>query len=170
MPEYLTTAPVVATHSLEEARDAVARVYLPHELAKHTGVDKVAFTGSTATGAKVAQAAVGNINKITLELGGKSPQVVFADADLEAAANGLVAGVFAATGQTCMAGSRLIVHESVKDELIAKVAERANTIVQGDPHRRRHRDGAGRQPAAVREGARLPPGRTRRGLDDRGRR
>lgn len=102
-------------------------------LASHEGVDKVAFTGSTATGAKVAQAAVANINKVTLELGGKSPQVVFADADLDAAANGLVAGVFAATGQTCMAGSRLIVHESVKDELVAKVVERANTIQQGDP-------------------------------------
>lgn len=102
-------------------------------LASHTGIDKVAFTGSTATGAKVAQAAVANINKVTLELGGKSPQVVFADADLDAAANGLVAGVFAATGQTCMAGSRLIVHESVKDALVAKVVERAEAIVQGDP-------------------------------------
>ena len=102
-------------------------------LASHRGIDKVAFTGSTATGAKVAQAAVANINKVTLELGGKSPQVVFADADLDAAANGLVAGVFAATGQTCMAGSRLIVHESVKDELIAKVVARANAIKQGNP-------------------------------------
>ncbi len=102
-------------------------------LASHKGIDKVAFTGSTATGIKVGQAAIANVNKITLELGGKSPQVVFPDADLDAAANGLVAGVFAATGQTCMAGSRLIVHESVKDELIAKVVERANTIKQGDP-------------------------------------
>jgi len=102
-------------------------------LASHQGIDKVAFTGSTATGVKVAQAAVANVNKITLELGGKSPQVVFPDADLDAAANGLVAGVFAATGQTCMAGSRLIVHESVKDELIARVVERANAIIQGDP-------------------------------------
>ena len=102
-------------------------------LASHKGIDKVAFTGSTATGVKVAQAAVANVSKITLELGGKSPQVVFADADLDAAANGLVAGVFAATGQTCMAGSRLIVHESVKDELIARVVERANAIKLGDP-------------------------------------
>jgi aldehyde dehydrogenase (NAD+) len=102
-------------------------------LAAHRGIDKVAFTGSTATGVQVAQAAVRNVNKITLELGGKSPQVVFPDADLDAAANGLVAGVFAATGQTCMAGSRLIVHESVRDELLAKVAERANSIKQGDP-------------------------------------
>ncbi|MFE7979057.1 aldehyde dehydrogenase [Streptomyces shenzhenensis] len=104
-------------------------------LAAHRAVDKVAFTGSTATGAKVAQAAVANINKVTLELGGKSPQIVFPDADLDAAANGLVAGVFAATGQTCMAGSRLIVHESVQDELVAKIVERANAIKQGDPTR-----------------------------------
>ena len=89
-------------------------------LASHTGVDKVAFTGSSATGAKVAQAAVSNLNRVTLELGGKSPQIVFADADLDAAANGLVAGVFAATGQTCMAGSRLIVHADVHDALVEK--------------------------------------------------
>jgi len=102
-------------------------------LAGHAGVDKIAFTGSTATGVKVGQAAIANVNKVTLELGGKSAQVVFPDADLDAVANGLVAGVFAATGQTCMAGSRLIVHESVKDELVAKVAARADAIVQGDP-------------------------------------
>jgi aldehyde dehydrogenase (NAD+) len=97
-------------------------------LASHPGVDKVAFTGSTATGRAVAKAAAENINKVTLELGGKSPQVVFADADLAAAANGIVAGVFAATGQTCMAGSRLIVHADVHDELIRLVAERAARI------------------------------------------
>jgi acyl-CoA reductase-like NAD-dependent aldehyde dehydrogenase len=103
-------------------------------LAAHPGVDKVAFTGSTATGRSVAIAAAGNLNKVTLELGGKSPQVVFADADLAAAANGIVAGVFAATGQTCMAGSRLIVHADVHDELIALVAERAAQIKLGDPN------------------------------------
>ena len=102
-------------------------------LASHRGIDKVAFTGSTATGARVGQAAVANIKKVTLELGGKSPQVVFPDADLDAAANGLVAGVFAATGQSCMAGSRLIVHEDVKDELVARVVARAEAIKQGDP-------------------------------------
>lgn len=103
-------------------------------LAAHKGVDKVAFTGSTATGRAVAHAAAENLNKVTLELGGKSPQIVFADADLKAAANGLVAGVFAATGQTCMAGSRLIVHESVHDELVRLVAERAAQIKLGDPN------------------------------------
>ena len=103
-------------------------------LAGHPGVDKVAFTGSTATGRAVARAAAENLNKVTLELGGKSPQIVFPDADLRAAANGLVAGVFAATGQTCMAGSRLIVHESVHDELVRLIAERAAAIRLGDPN------------------------------------
>jgi acyl-CoA reductase-like NAD-dependent aldehyde dehydrogenase len=103
-------------------------------LAGHPGVDKVAFTGSTATGRAVAHAAAENLNQVTLELGGKSPQIVFPDADLRAAANGLVAGVFAATGQTCMAGSRLIVHESVHDELVRLVAERAAAIKLGDPN------------------------------------
>ena len=103
-------------------------------LAGHPGVDKVGFTGSTATGRAVAVAAARNLNKVTLELGGKSPQVVFPDADLAAAANGVVAGVFAATGQTCMAGSRLIVHADVHDELVRLVAERAAAIRLGDPN------------------------------------
>jgi aldehyde dehydrogenase (NAD+) len=103
-------------------------------LAAHPGVDKVAFTGSTATGRAVALAAAANINKVTLELGGKSPQIVFPDADLRAAASGIVAGVFAATGQTCMAGSRLIVHADVHDELVRLVAERAARIKLGDPN------------------------------------
>lgn len=103
-------------------------------LAGHPGVDKVAFTGSTATGRSIAKAAAANLNKVTLELGGKSPQVVFPDADLESAANGIIAGVFAATGQTCMAGSRLIVHADVHDELVRLIAERAATITLGDPN------------------------------------
>jgi acyl-CoA reductase-like NAD-dependent aldehyde dehydrogenase len=103
-------------------------------LAGHQGVDKVAFTGSTATGRAVAHAAADNLNRVTLELGGKSPQIVFPDADLTAAANGLIAGVFAATGQTCMAGSRLIVHESVHDDLVSRIAERAAAIRLGDPN------------------------------------
>ena len=103
-------------------------------LAGHPGVDKVAFTGSTATGRAVAHAAAENLNKVTLELGGKSPQIVFPDADLAAAANGIIAGVFAATGQTCMAGSRLIVHEDVHDQLVERVAARAAAIRLGDPN------------------------------------
>ena len=102
-------------------------------LAGHPGVDKVAFTGATSTGRHVARAAAENLNPVTLELGGKSPQIVFPDADLAAAANGVISGIFAATGQTCMAGSRLIVHESVHDVLVRLVAERAAAIRLGDP-------------------------------------
>ena len=102
-------------------------------LAAHPGVDKVAFTGSTATGSSVMQAAAKHVARVSLELGGKSPNIVFADADLEAACNGIVAGVFAATGQTCMAGSRLLVAEPVYDELVERVAARAREIRLGDP-------------------------------------
>jgi aldehyde dehydrogenase (NAD+) len=102
-------------------------------LASHPGVDKIAFTGSTATGIEVGKAAVANLTRFSLELGGKSAQVVFEDADLDAAANGVIAGVFAATGQTCLAGSRLLVHESVADALVARIVSRASTIKLGDP-------------------------------------
>jgi aldehyde dehydrogenase (NAD+) len=102
-------------------------------LTAHPGVDKIAFTGSTGTGIAVAHAAADHLARVTLELGGKSAQLVFADADLDAAANGVIAGVFAATGQTCMAGSRLLVERSVHDELVRRIVERAETIVVGDP-------------------------------------
>ena len=102
-------------------------------LARDPGVHKITFTGSTATGTSVMQGAAEHIAEVTLELGGKSPNIVFADADLEAAANGVIAGIFAATGQTCIAGSRLLVHESVRDELVERVAARAATIRLGDP-------------------------------------
>ena len=102
-------------------------------LASHPGVDKIAFTGSTATGIQVGKAAIQNMTRLSLELGGKSAQVVFADADLDAAANGVIAGVFAATGQTCLAGSRLLVEHSVADELVDKIVARAATIKLGDP-------------------------------------
>ncbi len=102
-------------------------------LAEHPGVDKVAFTGSTAVGSAVMTGAASHLAHVSLELGGKSPNIVFEDADLEAAANGVVAGIYAATGQTCMAGSRLLVHESVYDELVGRVAERAGSVRMGDP-------------------------------------
>jgi len=102
-------------------------------LASHPGVDKIAFTGSTGTGIEVGKAAISNMTRFTLELGGKSAQVVFEDADLDAAANGVIAGVFAATGQTCLAGSRLLVHEDVADGLVEKIVARAATIKLGDP-------------------------------------
>ena len=102
-------------------------------LSSHPGIDKVAFTGSTQVGKLIAHAAADNLTRLTLELGGKSAQVVFPDADLDAAANGIIAGVFAATGQTCMAGSRVVVHESVAEALVEKVVARAKTIKIGDP-------------------------------------
>jgi aldehyde dehydrogenase (NAD+) len=102
-------------------------------LSSHPGVNKIAFTGSTATGIAVGKAAIENMTRFSLELGGKSAQVVFDDADLDAAANGVIAGVFAATGQTCPAGSRLLVQESVADALVDKIVARASTIKLGDP-------------------------------------
>jgi (Z)-2-((N-methylformamido)methylene)-5-hydroxybutyrolactone dehydrogenase len=102
-------------------------------LVRHPGVDKVAFTGSTRTGISVMRDAADHLAKVSLELGGKSPNIVFEDADLQAAGNGVVAGIFAATGQTCMAGSRLLVHRESHDELVGQLAARARTIRLGDP-------------------------------------
>jgi (Z)-2-((N-methylformamido)methylene)-5-hydroxybutyrolactone dehydrogenase len=102
-------------------------------LVSHPGVDKVAFTGSTQTGISVMKDAADHLAKVTLELGGKSPNIVFEDVDLEAANNGVVAGIFAATGQTCIAGSRLFVQERAHDELVERLSERAKTIKLGDP-------------------------------------
>ena len=102
-------------------------------LVRHPGVDKVAFTGSTETGISVMKDAADHLAKVSLELGGKSPNIVFDDADLAAAGNGVVAGIFAATGQTCMAGSRLLVHRDAHDELVGQLAERAEAIKLGDP-------------------------------------
>ncbi|MDL9948165.1 aldehyde dehydrogenase [Gordonia sp. ABSL11-1] len=102
-------------------------------LAAHSDVDKVAFTGSTHVGRAVAHAAADRFARVTLELGGKSAQIAFGDSDLDAVANGVIAGIFAAAGQTCMAGSRLLVHREIADRLVAKVVERAERIRLGDP-------------------------------------
>ncbi len=102
-------------------------------LVSHPGIDKVAFTGATATGKAIAAAAARNLTRVSLELGGKSPNIVFDDADLDVAANGAIAGIFGATGQTCMAGSRLLVHESVHDALLDRIVARTKTIRLGDP-------------------------------------
>jgi aldehyde dehydrogenase (NAD+) len=77
--------------------------------------------------------AADHLAKVTLELGGKSPNIVFDDADMEAVANGVVAGIFAATGQTCIAGSRLLVQEGLHDELMERLTEKANSIKLGNP-------------------------------------
>jgi acyl-CoA reductase-like NAD-dependent aldehyde dehydrogenase len=102
-------------------------------LVRHPGVDKVAFTGSTETGIGVMKDAADHLAKVSLELGGKSPNIVFDDADLEATNNGVVSGIFAATGQTCIAGSRLFVQEQAHDELVERLSEKAGTIKLGNP-------------------------------------
>ncbi len=102
-------------------------------LAGHPGLDKVFFTGSTATGRLVAQAAGRNVVPVGLELGGKSALVVFEDADLEAAALGAIAGIFAAGGQSCVACSRLLTHSKIKAELTERIVERTRKIRLGDP-------------------------------------
>ena len=100
-------------------------------MAAHPAVDKVAFTGSTEVGKMIVRAATGNLKKVTLELGGKSPVVVLPDADLDAAAAGAAAGIFYNQGQVCTAGSRLYVHKTMFDKVVGAVADRANAIKVG---------------------------------------
>lgn len=102
-------------------------------LVSHPDVDKVAFTGSTAVGKRIAAIAGARMARVSLELGGKSPNIVFPDADLDDAVSGVMAGIFAATGQTCMAGSRVLVHEEIYDQFSKALAERAARIKVGDP-------------------------------------
>jgi aldehyde dehydrogenase (NAD+) len=97
------------------------------------GVAKVSFTGSSAVGREIAAAAGRNLIPVTLELGGKSPNIVFADANLERAADGVLAGIFGASGQTCIAGSRLLVERSIHDGLVQTLAARARSVRLGDP-------------------------------------
>jgi phenylacetaldehyde dehydrogenase len=101
-------------------------------LAGHPGVDKIAFTGSTEVGRMIMRAAAGNLKKISLELGGKSPNIVFADADLDAAGEGAAFGIFYNMGQDCTAGSRIFVEQSVYDRVASAVAEFAGKQRVGD--------------------------------------
>jgi aldehyde dehydrogenase (NAD+) len=102
-------------------------------LIAHPLVRKVSFTGGVAAGTLVGELAARHLKPCTLELGGKSPQIVFADADLDRAADGISAGVFASGGQTCLAGSRLLVHSSVHDEMLGRIIDRARRLRLGDP-------------------------------------
>jgi len=102
-------------------------------MAEHPGIDKISFTGETETGKSILRAAAGTVKRVSMELGGKSPNVVFADADLDAAARGAINAIFYGKGELCSAGSRLLVEESAHDALLEKVVERAKKMAPGDP-------------------------------------
>jgi len=102
-------------------------------MVKHAGIDKISFTGSTDVGKRIMRTAADTMKKLTLELGGKSPNIVFADADLDAALRGATAGIFYGKGEVCAAGSRLLVESSIYDEFVAKLADRAKKMAPADP-------------------------------------
>jgi acyl-CoA reductase-like NAD-dependent aldehyde dehydrogenase len=99
----------------------------------HPGIDKIAFTGDTSTGREIMRGSADTLKRITLELGGKSPNIVFPDADLDAAVRGATTGIFYGKGEVCAAGSRLLVDTSIRDAFIDKVAARAKKMTPGDP-------------------------------------
>ena len=101
-------------------------------MTEHMGIDKISFTGSTTTGRRIVDASKGNLKRLSLELGGKSANIIFPDADIEAAIGGSANGIFFNAGQACAAGSRLYVHENVYDEVVAGIAEVAKNIKVGD--------------------------------------
>ena len=148
-------------------------------LVEHPGVDKISFTGSTETGRIVMETAARTLKKISLELGGKSPHVVFADADLEAAVRGVITGIYYGKGEVCAAGSRLFVQESIRVEFLANLAGRAAKTTIGDPlesttrlgplvSRAQHERVLGYIEAGVSEGASLLAGGQAGKVDGRG--
>ena len=134
-------------------------------LVAHPAVDKISFTGSTAVGKEIMRTAADTLKKVSLELGGKSPNIVFADADLDAAAKGAFNGIFYGKGEVCAAGSRLLVERTAHDALLDRLVDRAKKLEPGDPLNPKTRLGAlvskaqlervlGYIEAGVREGAR----------------
>jgi len=102
-------------------------------LVRHPGVDKIAFTGEVGTGRHILRESAETMKRVTMELGGKSPNIVFADADLKAASRGALAGIFYNKGEVCAAGSRILVEESVREEFVALVKAGAEKMRHGDP-------------------------------------
>jgi aldehyde dehydrogenase (NAD+) len=102
-------------------------------LVRHPDVQRIAFTGGDEAGRKIYAAAAQNLKRVSLELGGKSPNIVFDDADLDQAVNGVIAGIFSATGQTCVAGSRVLLQESIHDAFVERLARITKTAKVGDP-------------------------------------
>jgi aldehyde dehydrogenase (NAD+) len=115
---------------------------LGQAIVEHPGIDKIAFTGDTGTGQGIMRGAAGTLKKITLELGGKSPNIVLSDADIESAIRGATIGIFYGKGEVCAAGSRLLVDKSIKHEFIDKLAARTKKMVAGDPMDPKTRFGA----------------------------
>jgi aldehyde dehydrogenase (NAD+) len=115
---------------------------LGQAIVEHPGIDKIAFTGDTSTGKAIMRSAAETLKKITLELGGKSPNIVLPDADIEAAIRGATIGIFYGKGEVCAAGSRLLVDRSIKDEFVDKLAARVKKMVPGDPMDPKTRFGA----------------------------
>ena len=111
-------------------------------LVRHPGVDKIAFTGSTPVGQGIMREAAGTPKRVSLELGGKSPNIVFADADLAAAVKGAQNAIFYGKGEVCAAGSRLVVERTVHDQVVEQLAARAKKLVPGDPFDKNTRLGA----------------------------
>ena len=136
-------------------------------LAAHEGVDKVAFTGSTEVGKLILQAAAGNLKKVTLELGGKSPNVVFADADPEASVAGAANAIFFNHGQCCIAGSRLFVEQDRFDDVVEaawpRSPSRSRSATGSPPTPKWARSISDEQLAKVTRLPRIRPGRRRRG-------
>ena len=115
---------------------------LGQAIVEHPGIDKIAFTGDTSTGKAIMKGAADTLKKITLELGGKSPNIVLPDADIEAAIRGATIGIFYGKGEVCAAGSRLLVDKSIKNEFVDKLAARTKKMVAGDPMDPKTRFGA----------------------------
>ena len=148
-------------------------------LVKHPGVAKLSFTGSTEVGQHLMRTAADSLKKLTLELGGKSPNIVFADADLDAALKGATLGIFYGKGEVCAAGSRLFVEKPVYEEFVAKLAERAKKLAPADPMDPKTRLGSlvskaqmdkvlGYVETGVKEGAQLVAGGQRQPVNGKG--
>jgi aldehyde dehydrogenase (NAD+) len=145
-------------------------------MVRHPGIDKIAFTGSTAVGKEIMRGAAETLKRVTLELGGKSPNIVFADSDLDSAVKGAVNGIFYGKGEVCNAGSRLFVETRIKDEFVEKLVSRAKKMRPADPLDPKTRMGAivsqeqmrtvlGYIEAGKQEGAKLVSGGNRVSVD-----
>ncbi|MGA8149956.1 MAG: aldehyde dehydrogenase family protein [Terriglobales bacterium] len=145
-------------------------------MVRHPGIDKIAFTGSTAVGREIMRGAADGLKRVTLELGGKSPNIVFADSEIDEAVKGAINGIFYGKGEVCNAGSRLFVESKVQDEFMEKLVARAKRLQPGDPLDPKTRMGSivsqeqmqtvlGYIEAGKREGAKLIAGGNRVSLD-----